>query len=101
MPGTALGALTPGAVRWPLGSPAGRAPIAAAAASAEPEVPRVPIAPARQAADRHFRRGPLFCLRLAASFQPRVPGPTGPTAYPQLPGQALAAGGLGRMRRQA
>ena len=77
-------------------------PTAAAAARPEPEVPRVPIAPARPAADRQFRSGPpSVSLRLAAAFQPGVLGPTGPTPKPRHPGQALTAGGLGRMRRHA
>lgn len=68
----------------------------------EPEVPRVPIAPARPAADRQFRLGPpSVSLRSAAASQPGVPGPAGTTLEPQHPGQAMAAGGLGRLWRHA
>ncbi|KAF6081697.1 hypothetical protein HJG60_008720 [Phyllostomus discolor] len=97
---TILRATTPRAVRWPQGSPTGRALNAAAVTSPEPEVPRVLTAPAQPAADRRFRWGPLPSLSLAASFQPGVPA-LSPTLYPQLPGQPVAAGGLGTMWRQA
>lgn len=86
-PSTVLRARTPGAVRWPVGSPAGRARKAVAVTSPEPEVPRVLTAPAQPAADRHFRWGPLpsqpGCFLTArrsgptANSLPSAPRPTG------------------------
>lgn len=69
-------------------------PIAAAAASPEPEVPRVPIALARPAADRHFRpRPPSFSLRLGAASSPAF--------CPHLADSQVLAPRPGRGRRRA
>lgn len=101
---TVLRAGTPGAVRWPLGSPEGRRERTDRGSGGEPGAGSATCPDCACAASgwQALPAGASFLLfRWATAFQPGVLGPTSPTPKPHLPGQAVAARGLGRMPRHA